>query len=341
MNSPTGLLFRKLAILATPLIALFATYVLLDPFHVIRRDPEAWVFHGVFPNREVMSTEFLLRQKGRPFDAFVIGNSRSQAFLCRDWTFWIGPATPFHYDALRDTLLGLRGKLRLLERERYPLRHVLVILGKDLLEATTDTSDPVSIKHPAVSQGSRLVFQAAFLKAFFSDLFLVKYLDYRLFRTIRPYMSGAIAPGELAMTFDRQTFDVFHTQAEREIAARPDRYYASRIRSVDRTPRDALPVIGEPQRKMLTEIRDTFVRHGTDFQIVIGPDFERVRLSSADVALLRTLFGDTRVHDFSRDPGLGLEIHDWYDMAHYRPSLAREMLARVYGRASGEAPLSR
>lgn len=332
MPSETRTLFRRLAALALPLVVLLALYVVLDPFQIMRRDTDYQMRHGVAPNREVMSTEILLERRSQTlYDAFILGNSRSLAFHTPDWLDWIRPATPFHYDASAETLLGLRGKLQVLERERIPLRHALIVLDHDLLQHTLDTADIVTIKHPAVSGGSRLRFHAVFLKAFFSDLFFVKYLDYRLFGTWRPYMTGAI--DRRAYGRNAETNDIMFVEAEAQIASDPDRFYApSRWQGIDRTPRDAEPVIGNLQFRMLQEVSAAFVRLHADYQIVVSPDFGRVRLNPSDVAILRDLFGAERVHDFSRDTELGVNIRDWYETAHYRPHVAREIMRHIYGR---------
>ncbi len=336
MHPDLGRLLRWLATLAAPMVVLLVLYVVLDPFQVIHTGIEPRVLHGVAPNREMMNTEILLRRPdSHSYDAFIFGNSRSLAYQCKDWLPWIAPARPYHYDALGETLLGVRGKLRLLDREGIELRKALLVVDPVLLSAINDPGNVVTIKHPAVSEGSRLRFQGIFLKAFFSDLFALKYLDYRFFGTYRPYMAGAISPTPAsANTRDPETNDVFSVGLEAEIAARPAQFAANVGAGADRTPRDAMPVIGEPQLKMLEDIRASFGRLHTDYRVVVSPDFARARLNPSDVAVLHKLFGADRVHDFSRDPDLGLDVRDWYDTSHYRPTIARKVLRRVYSSES-------
>ena len=343
MHSDLSRLSRWLAVLAAPVALLIVLYLVLDPFQVIRTGVEPEVRHGIAPNREMMNTQMLLRRPDAArYDAFIFGNSRSLAYQCRDWLQWIAPANPFHYDALGETLLGLRGKLRLLERQGMHVRQALLIVDPVLLSATDDPGNIVTIKHPAVSEGSRIRFQAVFLRAFFSDLFVIKYLDYRLFGTFRPYMRGVISSIPAgAYGWDPQTNDVQSIGPEKEIAVQPDQYFANLGRGTDRTPRDEPPVIGARQLEMLREVRASLNRQRTNYQIVVSPDFARARLNPADVLILHRLFGAERVHDFSRDPDLGLDIRDWYDTSHYRPTVALEVMRRVYAGRTGSADVIR
>lgn len=330
-------LLVKLTLLSLPFFVLIALYVTLDPFKVIYRYPNYYTNNAedrVGLNRDYVSTEILLqRYRDTKYDSFILGNSRSLAFRCDDWVNYIRPASPYHFDAFGESIFGIRGKLRLLDRLRIDLRHVLIVLDADTLSNTRDSEGHILIKHPLISGQSWFRFQAAFLDGYFSNFFVIKYLDYRLSSRLRPYMRDVLVSSVFIQ--DPVTNDLIFSANEEEIRKRGEDYFSgpnSSFYARDHTnPRHSASVVFPRQEEMLREIRAIFDRHRTDFQIVISPLYDQYGLNATDLAVLRVIFGDERVHDFSGVNNLTADPHNYYETSHYRPEVARAIMKQIYG----------
>jgi hypothetical protein len=345
-NTPRGDLLRfagKAFLLGLPLLVCLGVIVLDDPFKVIWPH-EFGDYYNDQPfelNRDYVSTELLLkhyRQEG--YDTFIFGSSRSFSYHCDELLRLLPDSHPFHYPAASENLYGVYRKVKFLDRLGVPLRRVLLVLDYWALSDVTSRQDHLHMLHPAVSGEGRLHFQAAFLKACFSDLFIVKYIDYRLFGRIRPYMRGMfmIYPGQFRI--EPAANDFFFEAYERALASDPGGYYRTHKHLF---PRGRPPLVSDPaikavQRRYLEEMQAVFARHGTDCRIVINPQYDYPALNGRDLQALQEIFGRDRVFDYSGVNRFTENQSNFYDFAHYRPFVANAILREVYGRPPEQPP---
>jgi len=334
--SPRKSLFVKLGVILAPFAVSAALYPLLDPFRVIcgydRWPPES---HDVALNRDFVSTEKFLHE-GKPmgYDSFVLGSSRSEALLCSDWKAYLPDSKPYHFDASSESLFGIHGKVRLLDELGSPVKHALLVIDNDVVQFTRDQDGHLFIKHPRVSRGSRLKFQAEFFKAYMSDGFWLTYLP-KAAGIDRP--SGPLRENDpRAFEVDPVTNDVRFTDLDRRLAADPDAFYRERSekfrdRETENRIKGSTP-IGDESRAMLREIRDILQRRGADVHVIINPHYDQAPFNPQNLEYLQELFGKDRVFDFSGVNEFTAEMRNFYDPSHYRPVVGREILRRVYGR---------
>lgn len=328
--------FPRLALFCLPFLLTAVPYFVLDPFKVLYTyDNYYEPGPPVVLNRDFVSTQvFLQTNPTRHYDSFVFGNSRSLAFRCLDWGPLVGSRHCFHFDGMGDTLFGIKGKLRLLDRVNVDLRNVLLILDTDVLRETTNTRGHLYIKSPLVSGESRLQFQFVFLRAFYEKLFFVKYLDYLRSSVLKPYMMDVLIPEPTTQV--PETNDELFLSAEQELAANEELFYEglrSTFASRPATPAHAPQrVVFQQGRSILQEISGILSKHGTRYRVVVSPLYDQVKLHPDDLAALQEVFGTRDVFDFSGINAITADFHNYYELSHFRPAAARAMLAQMYRR---------
>jgi hypothetical protein len=328
---PVVCLLVKLWIVAIPFQVILASYVYLDPFRVLHHyeqmPPDSL---GELLNRDFVSTEKLLRERERrTYDSFIFGSSRSQAFLCSDWAAYLPDAHPYHYDAFGEPLPGIVGKVRLLDELGLPIKNALLIVDHKLLADLEEPTGHIYVKHPRVNRSFGPAFQVPFLKAYFTDWFWWKYI----LRVIDPSRLDPLADKyRRYQVYDPVTNDISYAERERDLQTDPDRYYADRADDFTRpaVATTSPEVLGERQISLWNEMAEVFRRHGTDVRIVVSPLFDQMRLSAHDREALERMFGRDHVYDFSGRNEFTADIHNYYDPAHFRPAVGREILRRIY-----------
>jgi hypothetical protein len=205
----------------------------------------------------------------------------------------------------------------------------LIVLDGSLLVAVEPSDEPVFRSHPRLIHQSWVGFQADYLIDFFSNHFLIKYVDYATFGKVRGYMGAAFNARNFTHILD--TNDELFSAVDERIAREGEAYWRRQPEVfVARAGGTAPLTLHEPQRRLLASMQSVFVRRGTRVRIVISPLYDQIRLHPDDVATLRALFGADAIADFSGVNRLTADVHNYYENSHYRPAVARQILGSLY-----------
>jgi hypothetical protein len=320
-------------ILLGPFVFLCTAFLLLDPFHLVWAVDDPLV-QGALMNDRVFQARWLDRHRGE-YDAFIVGSSRSKAFQTADWTPYLdGPVRPFHLGVNDETVYGLARRLQFLERARFDIRHVFVSVDARLLGRPRNPEPHIFREHPLVSGEPTPVFYKRFFLAFLDPGFLRAYSHWRLH-------GEALADTEMylwteAFEYRPVTGDHVYASFERELAAGEDAYYARRAKTFARVPaRPGGPILSQEGRRLLEEAAGVLNRARSDVRVVVTPNYDQLPLDPADRQALEEAFGPERVWDFSGANAITADMRNYYEQRHFRPHVARDILARVY--AAGKA----
>jgi hypothetical protein len=337
-KSVTALLC-KVFLLCTPLLVALVVYVVYDPFWVLRPHTFGNYYDDAAPvdlNRDYASLRIFEQNHPREqFDSFILGSSRSFPIHCPTWSRYLSGGRPFHYPAASENIHGILAKLQYLDARGVQLKHVLFEVTSSALAGATPRHDHLHRLPRELTGESAVAFQSAFLKAYFTNFFWIKYLDYRVTGRVKPYASDVLGIARGDHQIDPLNNDYFFAREERELAADPEGYYQRRSAMFapptgPAEPPCAEPVIGEAQRKVLLGMQAIFRKHGTDARIIISPSYTQVCLNRADLAELRRIFGDDAVHDFTGGNPITRDMRNFYDPEHVRPAVAERMLETIY-----------
>jgi hypothetical protein len=322
----------RLFIFCLPFLLFFGLYIGLDPFHVIYTDDSIDSLHW---NRDVWSSKVFIRNYPKyKYTSYIFGGSRSQAFRTSDWEKYIGDTNTFHFDASSESIYGIYTKLKYIDKIGADIKNALIITDSPIFIETTENDEMIFCKDYRISGKSQLGFQMTFLKAYCSDFFFVKYIDFLIFKTRRPYMKGVIP-----QLHEVSHIDDVHNNCDgaiyfsiKSIAADSIGYYNNEHRfnkPPDKIPMDP-PCIDTVCLRMLKEIKGLFDKHHTRYKIVIGPIYWQIPFNTNSLMLLNQVFGDTNVYNYSGTNSITQSKYNYYETSHYKISTGQRIMKEIY-----------
>ena len=334
-HSPVHRFLIRLALISLPIWAVVALYVVLDPFKVV------WHYDNFYERQEphptldvdyVSCENYVQRNDTTHYNAFLMGNSRSQFWQIDDWLKHLPEGTKAcHYYGNGETLYRLTRHLQFLHERKASLDHVVMVIDRDLLEEYQPQTTGHLGLMPPKTDGRLLLFHAENFLAFIKPTFLVGYIDYRLFGKMRPYMTENFL-FEQPIDYDPVTNEMREYLLE-EAIANGTYYTPEKIsRFSDKQFPDSVspPVLGKEHETFLRKIQHIFDLHHTDYRIVVSPLYNQIRLNSSDLAMLQSVFGTDHIYDFSGPNQWNSDYHLFYEENHYRPIVARQLMDAIY-----------
>jgi len=324
----------KLLLISLPIIFLLGLFFITDPFRIIYHYKDYSENMYVIPNRDFVSSEMYLRNaKVYRYNSFIFGSSRTIAYKTKSWKKHLPPsASPFVFDASGESIFGIYKKIKYLDKTGAPLENCLLIFCTDCTFAKeTDHTEHLGIKHPTIAGSSWINFYAVFIKDYFDNRFLKSYIQYLVTKKYSPSMKGYI---EYRKTkFDQITNDEWLMDQEKELAEDPIGYYEKRkdlFYKRDSFIADFKPQISKKQRSMLNEMEAIFVKHHTNFKIVISPLYSQIKMNNSDIDILKNTFGQVHVFNFSGKNCFTAKKEHYYENSHYRPFVGDSILNIIY-----------
>ena len=327
----------RVFLFASPLVLLFLLLTSFDVFKVFGEYDHYYEDGFVATNREMVCTRTYNKYREREkFNAFIFGNSRSHAFKCREWSKYLGEeARPFHFDGSGEGVYGVANKVRYLDQLGDTIRHALVIVDRGFLTITANRPGHLSISPPCLSNESKFRYYLAFLEAQTNPEFVMAYLDYSLFRTYKSYMGNFIKKSKYAHRPDDINCDIWYGYDD-HIARDSLGYYQPLLQKGVFFKRTGKPVreckVTEAEAAQLRSIREVFDRHQTSYEIVVSPIYDQIPMEKEQLALLKEIFGEAHVHDFSGRNKFTEPIGNYYEASHYKPHVANEIMRVIYAK---------
>lgn len=303
-----------------------------DPFHVLNNQ-------GTFQesivgyNEEFVATERYLKDPSR-YDSFIFGSSRAGCgFRINDWSASLRKKDGlFLFAASNETIFGILGKIKLIEEVDGQLDNALIIIDTDkTFKSYENAKGHLFVKHYRVSNTPRSTYITTFLKDYIFSGFFIRYLDYKLFAKERPYMEGYL---DFSKQGSKETHQLFNVNERiRAIAKDSIKYYKenqSLFISRPEKPSVNEPIISERGITYLKEIKSIFDKHHANYKLVIGPLYNQVKMHPKDLQILKDIFGESQIHDFSGQNKFTEDRHHYFEPSHYRPFVGAEILQQVY-----------
>ncbi|MFT4734644.1 MAG: hypothetical protein ACI9DJ_001107 [Algoriphagus sp.] len=324
-------LLKRLVLSTSPVILLALSYFVFDPFHVLKT-------YDAYPdnylesyNRNRVSTQvFLNNNKKEAYRSFIFGSSKSSVFYTQDWAAYTDDYNTFHFDASNEIISGIYGKIKFIDRQENKIDNVLLVFDSETFHSTIDTANSIiHIQDYKWSGQSNFLYQLTFFKAFFKDMYFIKYFDKLIFKTYRPYMYGAFENKHMLYTPIHNDF-IFQGYID-QIRADSAAYYARDLfyeRSIEE--QVASETIASYQVHYLNEIKTIFDKHQSHYKIVFGPNYDQRKINPKDLALVKSIFGEERVFDFTGQNRYTNELSNYYEIYHYKPLVARQILEDIY-----------
>jgi hypothetical protein len=319
----------KLFLIFLPFLLALTIYIIDDPFMVIRKHARYDNSH-VALNENLVGWEMYKSEKDSiHFDSFLMGNSCTQAFKCREWEKYLNPNDrAFRWIDNNETLEGLCIKLKALEKDHAELKNVLIILDWDSFNKVELRNGAIHSMPRDISGISEFTYQSKYVQLFIYPSFFIPYMRHKFDnnythvgvvdnfdRTRDSITNDAINP------YDK----IIEKEGEEYWAQRQTEFPARHYRMMD-------PSISPDAMAKLDTLSNIVKRNKTNLTLVIGPDYWLKQINPKDVAILKKYLGQDNVYDFTGCNNYSAEKHNYYEKGHYRPIVGNDILKRIYSK---------
>ena len=311
------------------IVPLLLYYTISDPFMSIWEYDDYRPARGKSCNNDVICAIRLLDKYADSlhYNSFIIGSSRSDFYYVDDWrTHLSSTASCFHFNQSADNLYGSLQRIRYLYRRFDKIDNLLLIIDADYLDDMSAHSGHLFRIPPQVTRNpiDGLLLRWEELRAFYQ-------LEFQ-----KEWISGNIQNSFQGTTFNPYLNEIYKNSAEAKLQTMNlDEYNKTLSKDLQLYKRSGVDsindvVILKNQEIALKEIALLARNGGTKLKVVVSPLYNQIQLNPSDVAILKKIFGDSNVYDFSGINEYTCDIKNYYENSHYRPILCRKLLDIVY-----------
>jgi len=314
------------------ILLLLGGYFYYDPFKVIYNYND-YSNLRIIPNRDYVSTEMFLKNRQKEqYNSFIFGSSRTLAFKPSLWKKHLdNEAKIYSFDASAESIYGIYKKIKLIDSLNISINNALIIICRDCtFQKTTNHEEHLFVKHSALTGENKYHFQTRFLKSYLSPKFLFRFYPYILTGRYMKWMKGYVEFRKII--FDPKTNEITILDQEIEIKTNPSLYYAKRkalFYNRYGEKHDSTQRIKDLHIKMLAEINKIFIKHNTNYRIVLSPLYEQIKFSDMDYKTLKILFSEN-LYDYSGKNEFTESIFNYYETAHFRPFIGERIFNLIY-----------
>lgn len=334
MNPGIKKFIMRSLVAALPLLLLVGIYVVRDPFHVVH--PVASTEHGdsvvAGNNAGVIAVQtYLAHNCERRYDSFIFGSSMSQNYKAAYWQPYIDKnASILHFDASGESLDGIINKMRFLNEHGSTIKNALIIIEEEMLHRPPHENEILYVQHPATSGASRWFhFHTLFFNAF-RNLDMVKEV---LQGTNDVVSDNVIKNGDVPNRIEPINENYYH-HIDSLIEHDPSKFFTPQRlagRQHAMLPFHNEPAINEVVEAKLRTIKEFLVKNKTKYIILVPPCNVKPQLKPQDLWVMRAIFGQEHVHDFSGAEGyVGNELFYYDKSAHLTSAQCKVLLDSAY-----------
>lgn len=322
---------KNILLFLSPLLLLGIAYLIFDPFKILRTYEAYPDNFAKSLNRDRISTQiFLNNQSKYNYKSYIFGSSRSSVFYARNWGKYVNDSTPYHFDASCETVSGIASKLQFIEKNNAKIDNALLVLDRSIFAYEQDTLGSVFVQDYRVSGLSWWKYHLIFTNTYLSKGFFVAFYDYLIFKNFRHYMRNFLEFRKINYTPIVNDF-IFTSYIE-EIKQDSVKYYNQPNFFYTRKPEKQISeqIIKPYQLKYLDQIKEVLTKNKTQFKIIIGPTYDQIYFNSKDLEILKKIFGEDKIFDFSGQNDFTNDKTNYYEIYHYKPNVANEIMHRIY-----------
>lgn len=323
---------------ASPILLFIALYAIADPFHIVNpitKDTNGSDSVIVGNNAGFTSIEtYLLYNDQCHYDSFILGSSMSQNFKASYWKPYLdSTASILHFDASSETLTGIINKMRFLNNHGSKIKNALIVIEAKMLDRKQpNEKDILFVQHPATTNAiDWFNVHSLFLTAF-RDIDQVKYALFPSRYKNEMQQEGMIS----ALAPDRIGYlnEMYYGEIDSIIATCPNKFFtqerlAQRKRA--KLPSASGPDIDSAMEEQLKTIKKILDENHTNYIVIVPPRSTFPHLNNQDLWVMKSIFGEDKVHDFSRDPVLTGDERFYYDYAaHLISAKCKVLLDSAY-----------
>lgn len=323
-------------IFCLPFLLWVVTYIVTDPFKALWHHKVYYDSTSIYPmNTPLISTMTYVNQREKyHYDSFIFENSRSLFYDVKDWEKYLPQHnTCFHFWTSGGYIKSWHDKVRFIDENHDTIKNALCVLDHEALSLLENKTFWHAIEPPILDYYSNWKdFQLSHFKAFCDSRFIVCLIDYKIFGKYRSYMKEYLSNPLRREKYDIITNERRRPDAEEQITNGTyyDAEHVKVFENVQKPGTFSSHILTEEERRLIREIREIFDRHHTNYEIVLGPQYDQIKLNDDTMNFLYETFGQEHVHDFTGVNKWTSDYHNYYENSHYRPCVASEIMDLVY-----------
>lgn len=325
---------RITVLFIAPLSLLVAVYYVTDPYKTLQ--PFSLTYFDN-TNRDYLSSElYILNSAEREYDSFIFGSSRGCGINTYHWLKYLPEGSKqFLFQAWSETITGIDQKVTFIDEQHDTLKNaiVLVDIPGSFVHPQLSTK-ALSIKDPRFSHQPRWIYQSIL---FFN--FVQKPSQW--IRAIKE----RIHPHKIFASFDVVSNDWNSSNRDVDFECAPAKdslgnlsltakaaFYNDYINNSQAVIPFSKPLINNSMLKVMNHIHEVFLRHKTDYRIIITPGyyFKYPPISSQDLSIIQSVFGEENVYDFSGRIDMTSDYNSFADPNHFGLCLGWKMIEEIY-----------
>lgn len=330
--------FLKLVgIFLIPFAVLVAIYFYTDIFKVTRHYEQYYTDTDYIGyNRAYVSTMTYLNQRQKyHYDSFIFGNSRSAFYEVKDWQKYLPEGSScFHFDASSGSVKGVHDKVLFIDRQGDTIKNAMLVIDYELLSRKEITEGHTHMSPPILDHNKNfMAFHAAQVEAFMQPQFLYAVADYNISHKFKSYMKEYLSLADTLNKYDQKINERRFVAIEKQIK---DSTYFKKKEVLKKFKNRQKPgtfsqgTLDDERRQLLQDIREVFDKHHTNYQVILGPQYDQIKINKEVLSDLYNIFGKERVHDFTGVNKWNQDFHNYYENSHYRPHVAAEVMKITY-----------
>lgn len=328
-------LLHILLVLIIPITILLAVYLITDPYKTLR--PFSLDYFDE-TNRDYLSSELFLHNiDDQHYDSYIFGSSRGCGINTYHWLKYLPEGSKqFLFQGWGETLTGIEQKITYIDEHGYDLKNAIILI--DIPGTFNEQQLPnaaLSIKHPDFSHQSYFHFQS------------ILFYDYlqKPSQWVRS-VSRCFKHNTPIIGFDPISNDWDGQNKESDLNIPPQKdslnqcsaisksVFLKEIADIDKSCNyTEKPIIDDSFKSQLQHIKEIFLRHNTDYRIVITPAYCYLNPSCnpQDMDVLVQIFGTERVYDYSGKNELTTDYNNFTDPNHFGLFVGWQMVEDIYG----------
>ena len=326
---------KRIAILLfVPLLLLAAIYFMTDPYKTLRAFS---LTYFDITNRDYLSSElYVMNFPEQAYDSFIFGSSRGGGINTYHWKKYLPEGSQqFLFQAWSETITGVEEKVSYIDEHQGEIRNALILI--DIPGSFAKPQLPtqsLSIKDPRFSGQPLWVYQSILLFNFVQK-------PSEWFRAVKSWLH----PRHPSVVFDAVSNDWDKGNRNVDVNILPSQ---DSLRNLSRTARAAFfknyvdnPSVVVPAPKSMIEgsmiesmkhIREVFRRHETDYRIIVTPGYcyQFPAISSQDLDILKSIFGEDTIFDFSGRLDMTSDYNNFSDPNHFGSRIGWQIIEEMY-----------
>lgn len=323
-----------LLFIAIPLMLLVGIYVWADPFRCIH----AFDINDIdITNREYLSTELFLRNEPTcHYNSFIFASSRGGGMNTYQWKKYLPEgAQPFLFQAWSETVTGIELKLEYLSEHHIPIDNALILI--DIPGAFKKEQLPyeaLSLKHYLFTGKSKFEYNVVQFWNFIQKPSLWS-------QCIQKKMRGTkIVCESDTITNDWESKNQFNytelplQDSLRNCSEMTRHTFLEKIKHANGVVEESEPLITNCFEKQLRHIRAMLDANHTDYHIIItpAPCYTNPTINPNDLAILQSIFGIERVHDYSGKNEFTEDYNNFSDPGHFGLRVGYLIVEEIYNK---------